>query len=108
MFARLGMPEEVFSDNGPQFASEAFASFAEEYKFRRTTYSPHFSQANGEAERAVETVKALFKKCNDPYWALLSYRSTPLANGYSPAELLMARKLRKKRSHRSGVDTQIT
>ena len=94
MFARLGMPEEVFSDNGPQFASEAFASFADEYKFRHTTSSPHFPQANGEAKRAVETVKALFKKCNDPYLALLSYRSTPLPNGHSPAELLMARKLR--------------
>ena len=88
MFARLGIPEEMFSDYGHQFASFA------EYKFRHTTSSPHFPQANGVAERAVETVKALFKKCNDPYLALLSYRSTQLPNRYSPAELLMARKLR--------------
>ena len=31
---------------------------------------------------------------DDPPLALLAYRSTPLKNGYSPAELLMCRKLR--------------
>ena len=43
---------------------------------------------NGEAERAVATIK---KKEDD---ALLAYRSTPLQNGYSPLELLMCRKLK--------------
>ena len=51
-------------------------------------------QANGEAERAVETIKAIFHKTNDTYLGLLAYRSTPLENGYSPAELLMGRKIR--------------
>ena len=36
----------------------------------------------------------MLEKATDPYIALLSYRTTPLANGYSPAELLMNRKLR--------------
>ena len=40
------------------------------------------------------TVKALIKKGDKPYLALLAYRSTPLSNGYSPAELLMNRKLK--------------
>ena len=31
---------------------------------------------------------------DDPYSALLAYRSSPLENGYSPAESLMERKLR--------------
>ena len=51
-------------------------------------------QGNGAAERAVRTVKSLLEKSDDPYVALMSYRSTPLENGYSPAELLMRRKLR--------------
>ena len=78
MFARQGPPKEVFSDNGPQFSFEAFASCASE--FRHTTSSPRFPQANGEAERAVATVKAFIRKCEDPYMALLSYRSTQLSN----------------------------
>ncbi len=36
----------------------------------------------------------MITKSEDPYLALLSYRSTPLQNGYTPAELLMGRKLR--------------
>ncbi|UYV60392.1 SLC38A11 [Cordylochernes scorpioides] len=36
----------------------------------------------------------LLKKNQDPSLGLLEYRSTPLENGYSPAELLMGRKLR--------------
>jgi len=45
-------------------------------------------------ERAVKTAKTLIIKSEDPYLALLTYRSTPLENGYTPAELLMGRKLR--------------
>ena len=43
----------------------------------------------------MQTIKSLLKKSDDPYLALLIYRSTPLPNSnYSPAELLMSRKLR--------------
>ncbi len=56
--------------------------------------SPHFPQRNGEAERAVTTIKNLLKKSSDPYLALMAYCSTPLANGYSPTELLTGRKIR--------------
>lgn len=45
-------------------------------------------------ERHVGTIKGLLKKAEDPYLALLAYRTTPLSNGFSPAELLMGRKLR--------------
>ena len=54
----------------------------------------NLSQANGEAERAVGTVKGLWKSNpKDPHLSLLTYRTTPLENGYTPAELLMGRQL---------------
>ena len=86
-FARHGFPEIVVSDNGPQYSSEAFTKFTHEYQFEHVTSSPYHPQSNGEAERAVQTVKRLLKKERDPYLALLSYRATPLECGYSPSEL---------------------
>ena len=93
-FPRHGIPEEVRSDNGPQYSSAAFAKFASEYEFSHITSSPLHPQSNGEAERMVRTVKSLLKKATDPYLALLAYRATPLANGFSPSELLMGRQIR--------------
>ena len=73
IFARHGIPEVVVSDNGPQYSSEAYANFARKFRFEHITSSPHYPQSNGEAERAVQTVKNLIKKDGDPYLALLSY-----------------------------------
>ncbi len=92
IFARHGIPETVITDNGPQFVVQKFADFATAYKFKHVTSSPRFPQSNGEAERAVQTIKNLLKKASDPYIALLAYRATPLQNGYSPAQLLMGRR----------------
>ena len=50
-----------------------------------------YPQANG---IAVKTVKQMLEKNDDPYLAMMMYRSTPLENGYSPSELLMRRKIR--------------
>ncbi|KAL4007109.1 Rho guanine nucleotide exchange factor 40 [Sarotherodon galilaeus] len=94
IFARHGIPERVRSDNGPQFSSDSFKRFAQEWGFSHETSSPHFPQSNGEAERAVRTIKSLLKKSGDPYLALMAYRATSLANGYSPTELLMGRRIR--------------
>ncbi|KAL5500080.1 hypothetical protein EMCRGX_G011580 [Ephydatia muelleri] len=94
IFARHGIPNEVVSDNGPQFSSNVFHSFAGEYGFVHTTSSPRYPQGNGEAERAVRTIKNILDKAKDPYLGLLAYRSTPLRNGYSPSELLMNRRLK--------------
>ena len=94
IFARHGIPETLVSDNGPQYSSQEFSEFAREYEFRHITSSPYHPQGNGEAERAVGTIKSLLKKSNDPYKALLMYRSTPLKVGYSPSQLLMSRTLR--------------
>ena len=95
IFSRHGIPEVLRSDNGPQFDSQEMSAFASSYGFQHKTSSPHYSQSNGQAERAIKTVKRLLKKSSDPHMALLIYRSTPLSwCGYSPAELLMGRRLR--------------
>jgi transposase InsO family protein len=93
-FARHGIPEVCVSDNGPCYASAEFQNFAAQYGFQHRTSSPRFAQSNGEAERAVRTAKEMLTKAKDIHLALLSYRSTPLENGYSPAQLLMGRQLR--------------
>ena len=56
--------------------------------------SQELPQANGEAERAVQTIKNAVKKENDPGKALMSYRATPLENEYSPGEMLLRGKIR--------------
>ncbi|XP_046571617.1 uncharacterized protein K02A2.6-like [Haliotis rubra] len=94
IFGRHGIPDIVVSDNGPQYSSYTFKTFSEDYRFNHITSSPRYPQSNGEAERAVKTIKQTLKKATDPYLALLTYRSTPLQCGYSPAQLLMGRNLR--------------
>ena len=93
-FSRHGIPEIITADNGPQFVDATFSKFAEEWGFNHLTSSPHYPQSNGEAEIAGHTAKDLITKCDDPYSALLSYRSTLLHKEYTPAESLMGRKLR--------------
>nr|AAI24691.1 Zgc:153522 [Danio rerio] len=98
IFARHGIPQIVVSDNGPCFNCKEWQKFAAQYDFKHITSSPHYAQSNGQAEKGVHILKQLLKKAadsdSDPYLALLSYRASPLQRGFSPAELLMKRKLR--------------
>ena len=69
--------------------SDLFFKFTETYNFQQSFSCSPFPLSNGEAERAVQTIKNLLKMSNDLYLAMLSYRSISLQNGYSPAELFM-------------------
>ncbi|UYV63574.1 K02A2.6-like [Cordylochernes scorpioides] len=93
IFARHGIPLEVRSDNGSQFGS-LFKEFAHDYGFTHVTSSPRYPKSNGFIESFVKIVKERISKSKDPYLALLAYRATPLANGFSPAELSMGRRVR--------------
>ena len=85
MFARWGVPEELVSDNGKQFTSEAFHVFAAVYKFRQTFTSPDYPQFNGEAESAVKIAKRTLRQ-DDIFKGLLSYRHTLIEEtGQSPS-----------------------
>ncbi|XP_060561973.1 uncharacterized protein K02A2.6-like [Ruditapes philippinarum] len=96
--ARYGQVETLKSDNGPQFSSEEFHKFASDWNFKHVTSSPGYSQSNGFIEKMVSIAKKSMKKCHetktDPYLAFLEYRNTPLNCGYSPAQLLMGRRLK--------------
>lgn len=98
IFARHGIPQIVYSDNGPSYSCKEFQDFAQEYDFCHVTSSPLYAQSNGKAEKGVHIVKQLLKIAHeshsDPYLALLSYRASPLEHGMSPAEILMGRRLR--------------
>ena len=99
LFAEHGIPEEIRSDNGPQFASHLFAEFTKDWNIKHSTSSPRNPRSNGQAESAVKIVKGLLTraKCSgqDPYLALLAYRSTPVDSHLrSRAEMLYQRALR--------------
>ena len=93
-FAHHGIPELLITDNGRQFISSDFSDFADRWNFEHVTTSPYHAQANGEAERAVQTAKKIMSQ-PEPLLALLTYRDTPIAaTGKSPAELAYGRRLR--------------
>ena len=97
-FSRFGIPEQLKTDNGPQFTSDEFSKFAKEWHFTHGTSSPNHQSSNGLSEIYVKHAKRILRKAKDancdPYLPLLEYRNTPLPCGYSPAQLLMGRRLR--------------
>ena len=98
IFARHGIPNKLIADNMP-FNSKKFHQFSRQWNFEVITSSPTYPQSNGLAERNVQTVKKLLKKAkeggNDEALALLELRNTPVTGTpYSPAQLLMNRRLR--------------
>ena len=98
VFARFGIPKSVISDNGPQFTSQEYKLFAQQWDFIHNTSSPEYPQSNGFIERTIQTVKHSLKKAmvnnEDPALALLALRTTPAKDHISPAQKLMGRTLR--------------
>ena len=105
LFATHGLPEEIVSDNGPQFVAQEMKEFLKSNGIRQCLSSPYHPASNGEAVRAVRTFKQAMKtmKAEPGTQAeklarfLLGYRTTPhTATGCTPAELLMGRRIRTR------------
>ena len=109
VFTSFGIPEEIVSDNGPQFSSAEFSSFCCSNGIKHTLVPPYHPASNGAAERSVQILKkALLKHVFsedsqnlslqhrlDNF--LLMYRTTPHSvTGHSPDELFLKRKLRTR------------
>ena len=62
LFGEHGIPEVLFSDGGPCFASAEFQSFSNDWGFKHVMSSPHYPQSNGFIERAIQTVKLIMKR----------------------------------------------
>ena len=99
IFSRHGIPLMIVSDNDPKLVSQEMRQFYNTWGTVLNTSSPYFPQSNGLAERTIQTVKKQLKKAfsigDDPYLALLAYRTSPMGPAQeSPAELLFNRKVR--------------
>ena len=103
IFVRYGRPDQLDTDNGPQFQSAAFLEFLKGWGVTHRTSSPYYAQSNGRAELGVKTAKRLLRDNmssdgsldNDRVArAVLQYHNTPLQDSpMSPAELLFGREL---------------
>ena len=92
----FGWPDEIISDNGPQYIGKPFQDFVHKWGIQHTTSSPRFPQSNGCIERQVQTIKKIIKKFKKEkqslHLAMLDLRATPVNSKLpSPAEMLMGR-----------------
>ena len=101
IFCRHCIPQNVMSDNRPQFTIQLYKQLANQFGFNRLYSSPIFPRSNGKAERTVQAIKQLITKVKadntDINIVLLAYRNTKLYDmKASPAKLLMSRNLRSR------------
>ena len=99
-FHRLGIPEEISLDGGPNLDSKELLQFLKQWGVRRRLSSAYYPQSNGRAEAAVKTSKRIImENVGDDdkiARALLAYRNTPLkGSDTSPAQLMLGRNIRE-------------
>ena len=87
--AHYGLPKMIVSDGDPQFTSQEFNSFMDDWGINHVTSSPMH-------QRAYKIMKSLLMKTHkeggDRYEAMLEQRNTPRQDtGRSPAEMMFRR-----------------
>ena len=96
-FATFGVPEEISSDDGPEFTAFVTQDFMRKWGIKHRVSSAYFPQSNGRAEVAVKAAKRLLMSNISPnrdlnnnsfLRTLLQLRNTPDPDcNFSPAEL---------------------
>ena len=105
LFSAYGLPEQLVTDNGPQFTSEEFALFAKQNGIKHIRTSPYHPASNGAAERLVQTFKQAMKAAANNGLTLhhqlssfqMAYRSTTHpTTGETPSKLFLGREMRTR------------
>lgn len=103
IFSRNGLPEQIVSDNGPQYTSDEFQLFMKKNGIKHFKSAPHHPATNGLAERFVQTFKKSMKAMTKEDISLqhkvdnflFVYRNSVHATtNQAPAMLFMNRRLR--------------
>ena len=104
MFARVGIPQEILTDQGTNFTSQLLAQVYRLLQVIGLRTSPYHPQTDGMVERFNATLKEMLRKSASedgkdwdqllPY-LLFAYREVPQeSTGFSPFELLYGRDVR--------------
>ena len=104
MFARVGVPKEILTDQGSNFTSQLLAEVYRLLRIQPIKTSPYRPQTDGLVERFNQTLKAMLRKTvwkegKDwdkwlPY-LIFAYREVPQSStGFSPFELVCGRQIR--------------
>ena len=105
LFSSYGLPDQLVSDNGPQFTSDEFSCFMKANGIKHILTSPYHPKSNGEAERFVQTLKNALRRERQESDSihtklsrfLMSYRTTPnTTTGVTPSELFLGRKVKTR------------
>ena len=104
IYSRVGIPEEVLTDQGTQFMSECMQEVSRLLSIKGLTSTPYHPICNGLVERWNGTLKSMLKRlCQDQpkQWhrlinpVLFAYREVPQeSTGFSPFQLLYGRSVR--------------
>ena len=104
LFSRVGIPEEILTDQGTNFMSTLLQEIYRLLNISRIRTSPYHPQTDGLVERFNGTLKAMMRKFTaknkrdwDEYlpYLLFAYREAPQeSTGFSPFELLYGRRVR--------------
>ena len=104
LFTRVGVPEEVLTDQGPNFMSALLEEVYRVLQIQRIRTTPYHPQTDGLVERFNGTLKSMLKKFTnrnatdwDEYlpYLLFAYREAPQeSTGFSPFEMLYGHRVR--------------